>query len=222
MLIKTFTSRFLGVNTYVIACESSREAAVIDPAGKAEPIMQLIRERDLHVKYIFNTHGHVDHIWRNKEIKEATGAPIHVHEKEAAALDKPRWWLPLFKLRTRISPPADVLIRDGDRFPLGILNVEVIHTPGHSPGSVCLRVKKRIFSGDTLMAGTIDPKADELHTLLTSLRDRLMVLSDDIRVYPGHGPDTTIQRERLHNFFLRANEETVERILLPRRKRRSA
>ena len=225
MLIRRFTSRFLDSNTYVIACESSREAAVIDPNGKAAPILDHVRAEGLTVRYILNTHGHLDHIWRNAEIKAATGAPIHVHPGDAALLDRRRWWLPLVKFRSRVSPPADVLLRDGDELPLGLLTIEVLHTPGHTPGGVCFRVRKRLFTGDTLFAGGIgrvDMKGGDLKALLASIRDKLLVLSDDIKVHPGHGPETTVERERLYNPFLRAREELVEEFMLPRRKRTPA
>lgn len=222
MLLKTFSTRLLGVNTYVLACEVSGETAIIDPACKPALIMDLIRAKNLKVKYILNTHGHIDHIWRNKEMRQHTGAPIHIHDRDAHLLEMSRWWLAPIKLRTRLSPAAGVLVKDGDSLPLGLLNIEVIHTPGHTPGGVSYRVKKTIFSGDTLFAGGIgrvDLKGGDLQTILSSIRDKLLILSDDIRVYPGHGPETTIQRERLYNPFLRAKDKILERIMLPKRKR---
>jgi glyoxylase-like metal-dependent hydrolase (beta-lactamase superfamily II) len=225
MLVKKFASRFLGTNTYVVACESSREAAVIDPGGKVAPVLEAVRAEGLTVKYVLNTHGHVDHIWRNAEVRAATGAPIHVHEADARQLARPRWWLPLVRGRRRLSPPADVLVRDGDALPLGLQTIEVIHTPGHTPGGVCFRVRKHLFTGDTLFAGGIgrvDMKGGDLRAILDSIRDRLLVLSDDLRVHPGHGPDTTIERERLYNPFLRARDEVLQEVMLPKRKRTKA
>ena len=222
MFVKRLESRFLAVNTYVVACEISKQAAVIDPVVKPEFIMAVLEQNDFKLRHVINTHGHIDHVWRNGQVKKATGATIMIHESDSGMLTKPRWFLLPVLGRMRPSPPADVLLRDGDVIELGLVRLEVIHTPGHTPGGICLRYKKHLFTGDTLFAGGIgrvDMKGGSLPQILESIKDKLLILSDDIAVHPGHGPESTIAAERLANPFLRASMKSLENFMLPRRKR---
>jgi len=225
MYVKRFESRFLATNTYLIACEVSGEAAVIDPNGRLEEILDLIGERGFRLKYIINTHGHLDHIWHNARLKEATDASILIHEADAPMLDRNRWYLFPMTGRFRVSPPADTLLREGDVVEIGLIRLEVIHTPGHSPGGISLRYKKHLFTGDVLFAGAVgrvNLKGGSLTRLLESIKDKLLILSDDITVHPGHGPETSVGTERMYNPFLKVDRETLEKLMLPRRKRTRA
>jgi len=215
MIIEVAESKFFGTNTYIVGCLSTRKGAIIDPAGNLKSVAALVDKWDLKIEYILNTHAHIDHILLNGKLKKLYGARIAVHEQDAAALAKFRWYLlPLGK--TRLSPPADVILKDGDVIDIGAIDLEVIHTPGHTPGSVCFRHRKKLFTGDTLMAGAIGRaklKGNDLETLLHAIKERLLVLSDDITVYPGHGQKTTIETERRYNPFLRVDEHMLKEFL---------
>ncbi|HDH96388.1 MAG TPA: MBL fold metallo-hydrolase [Proteobacteria bacterium] len=215
MIVETIETKFFGTNTYIIGCLSTRRGAIIDPSGNLKEIIAAVDRWKLKVEYILNTHAHIDHVLLNGKLKKLYGAKIAIHELDAPALTRFRWYL-LPVGRARLSPPADILLRDGDVIKVGAVEIEVIHTPGHTPGSVCFRHRKKLFTGDTLMAGAIGRvslKGDDLETLLRSIKDKLLVLSDDIAVHPGHGPRTTIEIERKYNPFLRTDEQMLKEFL---------
>ena len=215
MIVEQVKTKLFETNTYIVGCLSARKGAIIDPAGNLADIMEMVRKWKLRIEYIINTHAHIDHVFLNGKLKKLYGAKIAIHELDAEALSRFRWYLlPLG--RTRLSPPADILLKDGDIIYIGAIDLEVIHTPGHTPGSSCFRHRKKLFTGDTLMAGAIgrvSTKGNELETILRSIKDRLLVLSDDITVYPGHGPRTTIEIERKYNPFLRTDERLLKEFL---------
>ncbi len=209
MHIESLVVGFLGTNCYLIICESTREAAVVDPGfneAEANKILEEIANRGLVVKCIFNTHGHLDHICGNGALKQATGAPIWIHENDAQMLTTPSKNLSKTLGLNIVSPPADRLLRDGDIFNVGLLKFRVIHTPGHTRGSVSLYCEDErvIFTGDTLFAGSIGRTdlpgscPEEMGRSLATLMD----LPDSTIVYPGHGEKTTISKERRTNPFL--------------------
>jgi len=215
MITEVFESRFFGTNTYVVGCLTTRKAVVIDPFGKIADIIGAVKKWDLKVEYILNTHAHADHVWLNGKLKKIYGAKIAIHELDAPSLGKFRWYL-LPAGRVRLSPPADLLLNDGDLIKIGTIDLEAIHTPGHTKGSVCFRHQKKLFAGDTLMAGTVGRaslKTNDFEILLHSIKEKLLVLSDDITVYPGHGPKTAIETERKYNPFLKADEKWLKEFL---------
>ncbi|MCB1152306.1 MBL fold metallo-hydrolase [bacterium] len=223
MRIETFTTGLFKTNAYVVGPEPGQDVLVIDPGWRTRELLAYIRDNGLNVVAIVNTHGHADHTCGNKAVKDATGAPICIHEAEAKRLSRFAVGALLTRGRAHWSPPADRLLKDGDTILVGADSFEVIHTPGHTPGGICLKHKKRLFTGDTLMAGTIgrsDGKGGSWDALSASIMDRLFVLSDDIQVYPGHGPRTTIQRERRSNIFVRHSPEQIEDMLLSAHERR--
>ncbi|MDP8225213.1 MAG: MBL fold metallo-hydrolase [Candidatus Lernaella stagnicola] len=227
MRIDTVESGFFKTNTYLVTDDLSGEALLVDPAGNWRRIEELIRAGGSRVVAIVNTHAHYDHASRNVEAKRLTGAPLMIHEAEAERLSSFSWPSLFFRGRPRLSPPADRLLREGDEVEVGGLRFEVLHTPGHSPGGICLRYKKTIFTGDALFAGAIgrtDLKGGDYDTLITAIKDKLFVLSDDIFLYPGHGPRTTIEVERKHNIFVKLRPEQIDEILFgpPRKKRPAA
>lgn len=206
MILKGLAIGTVGTNCYIIGCEETREGAVIDPGGSPQHIMRIVEEEKLTIKYIINTHGHIDHIAANAKIKEATGAAILIHEADAKMLTSSASNLSLFMGHRITSPAADRLLKDGDKIQIGTtIELEVIHTPGHTPGGICLKTGNIIFCGDTLFAGSIgrtDFPGGSFTTLIRSIKERLMCFDDDTICYPGHGPATTIGFERLNNPFL--------------------
>lgn len=209
MIIKQFTVGILDTNCYVVSCPKTKNTLVIDPGfdkeTEAEKIIEEINRNKLHVKYIINTHGHPDHTSGNSTMKEATGAPILIHEDDAALLGEhamfAAWGV------TTDSPAADQLLHDGDIIQTGEISLKVLHTPGHSPGSMCLLSEDDdvIFTGDTLFAGSIgrtDLPASSTEAMARSLKNKLMPLPDRLKIYSGHGPTSTMGTEKRSNPFL--------------------
>lgn len=210
MQLRRLTVGLLGTNCYLVACEKTLNAMVIDPGfrgGEGEKILEEIDRQDLRIKFIVNTHGHMDHISGNGMLKQATGAEILIHKNDASMLVDPRKNLSRMLGLTVISPPADRLLSEGDIVEVGLLQLEVVHTPGHSSGSISLYCESEgvVFTGDTLWAGTVgrtDLADSSFKDLMCSLRDKLMILPDHTIVYPGHGEITEIGREKRENPFL--------------------
>jgi hydroxyacylglutathione hydrolase len=189
-----FTVGMLATNCYVVGDKDSGEAAVIDPGfdseSEAQHILDEVERNGLLIKYIINTHGHPDHIGGNRILKDRSRAPILIHEADASILS---------------DPPADRKLRDGYLIEVGNVRLKVIHTPGHSSGSIALFSGDYVFSGDTLFAGSIgryDLPGASLDELVNSLKKKLLTLPDHVKVCPGHGPVTTIGEERRSNPFL--------------------
>jgi glyoxylase-like metal-dependent hydrolase (beta-lactamase superfamily II) len=190
-------------NCFILGCEQTREAVVIDPGDEARRILGVLQKQALELKYIINTHGHFDHVGANKAVKEATGAPILIHEGDAPMLAHLSASAGVWGMRAQ-DCPADRMIKDKDRITFGRITLEVIHTPGHSPGGISLYTPEVLFVGDTLFAGSIgrtDFPGGDYDLLISMVRDRLFVLGDDVQVFPGHGPSTTIGNERKFNPF---------------------
>ncbi len=193
MFVKMFTVGTFAANCFLVADTETKEALIIDPGFdgelEAKSIMKEIEQNGLQVKYIVNTHGHPDHVSGNAIMKKLTKAPILIGEYDS----------------TLLSSPPDRKLHDGDLIQVGSVNLRVIHTPGHSKGSVILLGTDSVFAGDTLFAGSIgryDLPGGSLDEIQNSLRNKLMTLPDQFKVYPGHGPVTTIGEERKNNPFL--------------------
>ncbi len=193
MIVKRFVVGMLYTNCYIVGCPEEKEAIVIDPGfdrdEEANEVMKEISNQKLDVKYIINTHGHPDHISGNKFMKKATGSPILIHEYDSFML---------------VDPPADKTLQDGDIIKIGKVLLKVLHTPGHTRGSICILGEREVFTGDTLFAGSIgrtDLPGGSYEEIIRSLKDRLAVLPDHMKVYPGHGPPSTIGKEREINPF---------------------
>ena len=202
----------LQCNCSILGDETTREAIVIDPGDEVERILEVLKRHDLTAKYIVNTHAHFDHVGNCRELKEATGAPIWLHKADLPIYETAPQQAALF---TMYGVPAirmaavDQFIRDADGVSVGTIDAQVIHTPGHTPGSLSLHVpsgaKDLLFAGDTLFQGSIgrtDLPGGDFRQILKSIKDRLLTLDDDTEVWPGHGPKTTIGRERRSNPFL--------------------
>ena len=190
----------LQVNSYIIFDDETRDAVIVDPGDEGEKIIEDIKEADIALKYIINTHGHFDHIGANKLVKEATGALLAIHKEDACLLKDAQSNALLFGLTVDPSPEPDLLLEDGSNLHLAGESLQVIHTPGHTRGGICINFKNILIVGDTLFAGSIgrtDLPGGSYEVLLSSIHNQLLTFADDVKVYPGHGPATTIGEERM-------------------------
>jgi glyoxylase-like metal-dependent hydrolase (beta-lactamase superfamily II) len=197
-------------NGFVVACERTREGIVIDPGDEIDEILGAVRDHDVDVRYILLTHAHLDHISGVDTAKQALDAPVYLHKDDLFLYERVPQQGEMFGLRVRQQPPVDVFY-DGTPIVFGEYEVRVHHTPGHCPGGVCLQIGrkgeagKHLFVGDTLFAGSIgrtDLPGGNYGILMRSITGVLFPLGDDAVVHPGHGPDTTIERERTTNPFV--------------------
>jgi hydroxyacylglutathione hydrolase len=193
-------------NCYIVGCKETLEAVVIDPGDDADMILMKLNELKLKIKYIINTHGHFDHVGANRKVKEATGAELLIHALDAPMLGSLAQAAASFGLQSENSPSPDKTIDDGDIITFGKISFKVIHTPGHSPGGISLYTNGYLFVGDTLFQGSIgrtDLPGGNFNTLKSSIQNKLFPLDDNIRVFTGHGPETSIGKEKRYNPFVR-------------------
>ncbi len=206
MIVKKLVVGPFASNCYIVGSESNKEGMIIDPGADAEEILKNIKDLGLSIKSIVLTHGHIDHIGALKEVKEATGAEMAIHTDEAKSLQE-QSLSAVFGLSYPSPPPPDRLLKGGDSIDIGDLHFLVLHTPGHSPGGICLLGEGVVFTGDTLFnfgIGRFDMPGSSGRQLMNGIHTKLMVLPDNTVVYPGHGPETTIGTERQWNPFLRS------------------
>lgn len=192
-------------NTYVLACTVTREAAVVDAGFEPEAVIEVVRRQGLEVRLLLNTHAHYDHVAGMREVQEAVGGDYWLHPADRPLLDRLSEQGAAFGFPPARAPETVRDLADGQRIPIGKEFVEVLHTPGHSPGGVCFLSGDSLWAGDTLFAGSIgrtDLPGGSFAELERSIHTRLFTLGDGVRVYPGHGPATTIGRERLDNPFV--------------------
>lgn len=194
MFVKMLTVGSLWTNCYVVGDNGTHEALIVDPgfdtSRDLKKTLDEVSRQSFQVKFIVNTHGHPDHTCGNKAVKDATGALVLIHEQDAPLL---------------IGSSADKILHDRDIIRTGEVRLRVLHTPGHSRGSISLLGDNVVFCGDTLFAGSIgryDLPGGSLKELMRSIKNGLMTLPDHVKVYPGHGPATTIGEERKSNPFL--------------------
>ena len=197
-------------NGFVLGCERTHEAVLIDPGDEVDELIGVVRDYDLDVRHILLTHAHLDHITGVASAKEAYEAPVYLHRDDLFLYDNVVQQGAMFGFRVRPQPPVDVFY-DGSPIRFGDYEVRVHHTPGHCPGGVCLQIGKPadggrdLFVGDTLFAGSIgrtDLPGGDHSVLMHSITKVLFPLGDEAIVHPGHGPDTTIKRERTTNPFV--------------------
>ncbi|MDZ7264619.1 MAG: MBL fold metallo-hydrolase [candidate division KSB1 bacterium] len=204
MVFETIAVGPLGVNCYVIGCEKTRWGAVIDPGDDAQLILDSIKRHQVNVQYILLTHGHVDHLAHLSKIRQETGAAFLMHRDDTFLMKGLLAQALMFGLPNPGNPKPDRFVSDGEEIDLGDLTIRVLHTPGHSPGSVTYFVDKKLFVGDLIFAGSIgrtDLPGGDYETLIRSVQDKIFSLDPKIEIYPGHGPATTVGHESRTNPF---------------------
>jgi len=195
----------LDTNCYLVYCRETLECAVIDPGAEADRIFPVIAEFELRPILILNTHGHIDHTGANKDIKEKFNIPLVIHPLDRSLLEKVQPFELSFFLGARESPPPDRLLQDGEVISVGRSSLRVVHTPGHTPGSVSFLGDGILFSGDTLFCGGVgrtDLPGGSLRDLEESIKTKILTLPPETIVLPGHGPWTTVGDEKESNPFL--------------------
>jgi glyoxylase-like metal-dependent hydrolase (beta-lactamase superfamily II) len=195
----------LSANCFIVGRESAGEGIVIDPGGNGEDIYRAIAAAGLDIKIIVLTHGHSDHIAALYDIQERTGAAVAIHVEDVDFLEGHSSFSSQFGISYKTPHPPDRLLREGDIINIAGMSFKVIHTPGHTPGSICLLTDDKVFTGDTLFRrgiGTTLMPGSSRPQLIDSIRKKLMVLPDDTIIYPGHGRETTIGAERRDNPYV--------------------
>ncbi|MDH3359642.1 MAG: MBL fold metallo-hydrolase [Desulfobulbaceae bacterium] len=209
MIIRQITVGMMGVCCYLVACPETKKGLIIDPGGEEDKILALCEEEGVTLEYIVATHGHPDHVCSNLKIKQATGAKIVMHEDDDAFFAEPKTVEYFSMLGLAFSPPADLKVHHGDIITIGSVSIKVLHTPGHTPGGICLYDgEANLFAGDTLFVagvGRTDFPGGDPKQLLSSIKEHLLTLPPDTVVWPGHGyggAKSTIGEEKASNPFL--------------------
>jgi hydroxyacylglutathione hydrolase len=209
MKVHVLTVGMFQSNCYVPCCESTGEAILIDPGDEGERIVSFIEKKKLDVKFIVNTHAHIDHVSALNVVTASLHAPVLLHEADRFIFDNLAYQGTLYGLDAPKGIVIDRYLKDGDEIAFGNEKLRVIHTPGHSPGSVALLADGArpniVFSGDTLFSGSIgrtDLFGGSFDQIMESLRTAFLSLPDDTIVYPGHGESSTVGEEKLHNPFM--------------------
>lgn len=204
MKIENIVVGALQVNCFIAYDEESREAIVVDPGDEAEKIIRLIEDRKLAVLRIVCTHAHFDHIGAVRKLKEKTGAPVIIHKGDLDIYMRANKQGALWGFQIAQPPEPDMYVHDGDEIAVGRFCFQVLHTSGHSPGGICLYGEGVIFTGDTIFAGSVG-RTDFPGGSMAELRksfSRIIALPNETRIFPGHGPLTTVKNEREDNFFV--------------------
>jgi glyoxylase-like metal-dependent hydrolase (beta-lactamase superfamily II) len=203
MIIKCLSTGMFDSNSYVVG--ENGEAVIIDAGVDSEEILRTAKENNLEVKAIILTHSHIDHICSVDDLRKETGAKVYAHEEEKEWLADSNLNLSSFVGESVEYRAADCLLKDGDKLKAGGLLLEVIHTPGHTPGSISIKIGDNIFTGDTLFKegiGRTDLPMGSYENIIVSIKKRLLKLGSGFRVFPGHGMSTTIGYERKNNPFI--------------------
>lgn len=209
MIIHQMTVGIMGVCCYIAGCEETGRGIIIDPGGDEDKILARCAREGIRIDYIVNTHGHPDHVCGNAKIQAATGAKIVMHADDAGFFTRPEIEQFFAQLGLLPSPPVDLTVKDGDHLAFGNQSLAVIHTPGHTPGGICLYAKPHLFTGDTVFVGGVgrtDFPGGNVEQLLTSITSRLLTLPEDTVIWPGHGyggDNSTIGIEKRDNPFLK-------------------
>jgi len=204
IIFETLTVGPLAVNCYIVGSKKNNTAIVIDAGGNPEEILNIIKKHNLNLQFIINTHAHFDHVGGVKPLQDLTGAKFLLHLEDIPLLNYLNDQTDAFGLSTIPAPRVDRELADDEEIFIGDKTIRIIHTPGHSPGSICFLINDAVFVGDTLFAGSIgrtDLYGGSYTKLIGSIKTRLFTLEDHVIVYPGHGTFTTIGEEKQHNPF---------------------
>ena len=208
MILEQLIVGSMGVCCYIAGCPETRKGIVIDPGGDDARVVETIDRLGLSIAFIVNTHGHPDHVCGNRGVQKATGAAIAMHEADADFFARPDITTFFSSLGLPASPPVDRRLRDNERLEVGTLSFTVLHTPGHTPGGICLYSPPHLFSGDTLFVGGVgrtDFPGGSTQQLLDSIRSRILSLPGETVIWPGHGyggQKSTVAQEKAGNPFL--------------------
>lgn len=205
MLLEKIVESRMGENTYVVGDENTKKCIVVDPGANFIDIMNFVKRNNLNIEYIILTHGHGDHITNVLTLKEETNAKILAHEEEKEILQDKKKNLSASLPSNTVELDADMYVKDNDTLKVGDMKLKFIHTPGHTPGSMCIKIDKHMLTGDTLFAGSIgrtDFYGGDYKKMEKSLK-RLKNQDDDIIIYPGHGPNSNLKTEKMTNPFMR-------------------
>jgi glyoxylase-like metal-dependent hydrolase (beta-lactamase superfamily II) len=207
MILHTIPAGMNRTNCYIVGCEETHRGAVIDPGGEGQKIVQEIERSGLEIQYVLVTHAHFDHIGGIADVIDATAAKLALHPNERPLLEA-GGGASIWGLKMKPSPPPDIELYQGQLITLGALNLEVLFTPGHSPGGVTFyeAAERVAFDGDLLFSngiGRTDLLGGDRETLMRSIKEVLFALPDDTVIYPGHGPKTTVEREKRTNPWIR-------------------
>ncbi|MGV3024435.1 MBL fold metallo-hydrolase [Clostridium thermobutyricum] len=198
MIIKAIPAGIYDANCYILIDEKTREGAIIDPGGDELKLERIIKDLNFKPKFILLTHAHMDHVGGVEYLSKLLKIPFYMHENEENYVENDSTVFGNIR-------KADGFLKEDTKLNIGNLDIKVIHTPGHTQGGVCFLVDGKLFSGDTLFQGSIgrtDFPGGDMNTILSSIKDKLLILDDGVEVYPGHGPKTTIGFEKKINPFL--------------------
>lgn len=209
MIIEQVKVGFMEVFCYILGCEATHKGLLIDPAGDEQHILDTARGLGLTIESVVNTHGHPDHTCGNGKIVDLTGAKIYMHALDDRFFSTPEGQSMGRQMGFAPSPPADVAVEDGDTISFGENALTVLHTPGHTPGGICLHTENNLFTGDTLFVGAVgrtDFPGGSLDILLQSIKEKILSLPDETIIWPGHdygvSPTSTVAREKKHNPYI--------------------
>jgi len=204
-------------NCYIVGCKQTKEGLVIDPGADGEKILETIQKKEVNIKYIINTHAHIDHIGANKYLKDKLSAEICMHEEDIkflkdSSLNLSDFAPPDSQDEFLPFPQPDIVLHDGSRLKIGNIEASILHTPGHTPGGISIVINPApacrggVYTGDTLFWGSIGNTSfplSDYELLINSIKNKLLTLPDDFIVYPGHGSPTTIGKEKRENPYLK-------------------
>ncbi|HHV65842.1 MAG TPA: MBL fold metallo-hydrolase [Peptococcaceae bacterium] len=204
-MIESIITPGMGVNCYLVSCDKTKKAILVDPGAGGKKILDWIKGKGFEITTIVLTHGHFDHIGAVDFLRKELGVKVAIHGDDAEMLTNPQKNLSYFTGLTIKLQPAEILLKDKQELVVGKMTIKILHTPGHTPGGICLLTPEGLLSGDTLFNGSIgrtDFPGGDMKQLIKSIKEKLMVLEDDLSVYPGHEAVTTIGRERKYNPFI--------------------
>ena len=211
MIFKTTVVGELAVNCFIMACEETQKGIVIDPGDNIDGILSIVKENNIELTEIVATHGHFDHIGRVTTLKEKTGAPFTIHQADMFMVEGLVEIASFLSIDTAPAPEVDRFIDEGDTITFGNETLNILHVPGHAPGNVAFTWPGHAIVGDSVFAGSIgrtDLEGADPQVLMDSIRSKILTLPDDTILYPGHGPETTVAKEKQTNPFLASGFNT--------------